>query len=46
MASLISDEGLRKKATTHVSHAMVAMVHVLQSMIMGSNVKDATDIFL
>jgi hypothetical protein len=32
--SLISAEGSRKKATTQVLQAIVAMVHLLQSMIM------------
>jgi hypothetical protein len=41
--SLISAEGSRKKATTQVLQAMVAMVHLLQSMIMEINVKVATD---
>jgi hypothetical protein len=41
--SLISAEGSRKKATTHVLQAIVAMVHLLQSMIMEINVKVATD---
>jgi len=45
VASLISPEGSRKKATTHVLQAMVAMVHLLQSMIMDINVKVATDRF-
>ena len=44
--SLISAEGSRKKATTHVLHAIVAIVHLLQSMIMDINVKAATDRFL
>jgi hypothetical protein len=43
VASLISAEGSRKKATTHVLQAIVAMVHLLQSMIMDLNVKAATD---
>ena len=46
MASLISAEGSRKKATTHVLQAIVAMVQELQSMIMGTNVKGATDRFI
>ena len=41
--SLISAEGSRKKATTQVLQAIVAMVHLLQSMIMGINVKVTTD---
>ena len=41
--SLISAEGSRKKATTQVLQAIVAMVHLLQSMIMEINVKVATD---
>ena len=45
MASLISRDGSRKKATTHVLHAIVAMVQVEQSMIMVTKVKGATDIF-
>ncbi len=43
VASLISAEGSRKKATTHVLQAIVAMVHLLQSMIMDINVNGATD---
>ena len=46
VASLIVREGSRKKATTHVLQAIVAMVHVLQSMIMDTKVKAATDRFL
>jgi hypothetical protein len=46
VAWLISRAGSRKKATTHVLQAIVAMVQVLQSMIMEPNVKTATDIFL
>jgi len=41
--SLISAEGSRKKATTQVLQAIVAIVHLLQSMIMEINVKVATD---
>jgi len=41
--SLISAEGSRKKATTQVLQAIVAMVHLLQSMIMEINVKVTTD---
>jgi hypothetical protein len=41
--SLISAEGSRKKATTQVLQAIVAIVHLLQSMIMKINVKVATD---
>jgi hypothetical protein len=37
--------GWRKKATTHVLQAIVAIVQVLQSMIMTTNVDVATDIF-
>lgn len=33
----------RKKETTHVLHAIAAMVHVEQSMIMFSNVQSVTD---
>ena len=43
VASLISALGSRKKATTHVLQAIVAMLHLLQSMIMDINVKGATD---
>jgi hypothetical protein len=43
VASLISALGSRKKATTHVLQAIVAMVHLLQSMIMDINVKAGTD---
>jgi hypothetical protein len=46
VASLISGDGSRKKATTHVLQAIVAMVQVLQSMIMDAKVKAATDRFL
>jgi hypothetical protein len=45
VASLISAGGWRKKATTHVLQAIVAMVHVLQSMIMAMTVNHATDRF-
>jgi hypothetical protein len=41
--SLISAEGSRKKATTQVLQAIVAIVHLLQSMIMEINVKVTTD---
>jgi hypothetical protein len=43
--SLMSCGGWRKKATTHVLQAIVAIVQVLQSMIMTTNVDVATDIF-
>jgi len=33
----------RKKETTHVLHAIAAIVHVEQSMIMFSNVQSVTD---
>jgi hypothetical protein len=46
VASLISAKGSRKKVTTHVSQAIVAMVHVVQSMIIVINVKPPTDRFL
>jgi hypothetical protein len=39
----MSAVGSRKKATTQVLQAIVAIVHVLQSMIMTTNVKAATD---
>lgn len=45
VASLISCAGSRKKATTQVLHAIVAMVQVEQSMIMSTNVKAGTDRF-
>jgi hypothetical protein len=45
VASLISCAGSRKKATTHVLHAIVAIVQVEQSMIMCTNVKAGTDKF-
>jgi hypothetical protein len=41
--SLISAEGSRKKATTQVLQAIVAIVHLLQSIIMEINVKVTTD---
>jgi hypothetical protein len=44
--SLISAEGSRKNATTQVLQAMVAMVHLLQSMIMSNTVNGATDRFI
>jgi hypothetical protein len=43
VASLISRDGSRKKATTHVLQAIVAIVQVVQSMIMDTKVKAATD---
>jgi hypothetical protein len=46
VASLISRDGSRKKATTHVLQAIVAIVQVVQSMIMDTKVKAATDRFL
>jgi hypothetical protein len=42
----MSAQGSRKKATTHVLQAMVAMEHLLQSMIMAINVNATTDKFL
>jgi hypothetical protein len=45
VASLISRDGSRKKATTHVLQAIVAMVQVVQSMIIDTKVKAATDRF-
>jgi hypothetical protein len=45
VASLISRDGSRKKATTHVLQAIVAIVQVVQSMIMDTKVKAATDRF-
>lgn len=43
VASLISRDGSRKKATTHVLQAIVAIVQVVQSMIMDTKLKAATD---
>jgi hypothetical protein len=43
VASLISWDGSRKKATTHVLQAIVAIVQVVQSMIMDTKLKAATD---
>lgn len=46
MASLISAAGSRKKATTQVLQAIVAIVQVLQSIIIDKNIKAGTDKFL
>jgi hypothetical protein len=46
VASLISAAGSRKKATTQVLQAIVAIVQVLQSIIIDKNIKAGTDKFL